>query len=80
MEQSQAERFEKQQSTVQEKYGDLLYLEHPTSRRHKRMSMQDRAAQFAPFAALTGHGAAMKETALRTELEVEWKQNENRKK
>ena len=37
-------------------YEDIIQLEHPTSARHPRMSMIDRAAQFAPFAALTGYG------------------------
>lgn len=36
-------------------YDDMLNLPHPTSRRHSRMSRSDRAAQFAPFAALSGH-------------------------
>ncbi len=35
-------------------YADIIGLPHPVSRRHKPMSMQDRAAQFAPFAALKG--------------------------
>ena len=35
-------------------YGDIIGLPHPVSRRHKPMSIQDRAAQFAPFAALKG--------------------------
>ena len=41
----------------------MLTLEHPTSQTHIRMSREKRAAQFAPFAALTGHEAAMHETA-----------------
>ena len=44
-------------------YDDMLNLPHPTSRRHSRMSRSDRAAQFAPFAALSGHGTAIAETA-----------------
>lgn len=36
-------------------YADLLELPHHKSRRHPPMSRQNRAAQFAPFAALTGH-------------------------
>lgn len=38
------------------KYDDIINLEHPTSKKHPRMSALDRAAQFAPFAALTGFG------------------------
>ncbi len=37
------------------RYDDLLNLEHPVSRKHPRMSMLNRAAQFSPFAALTGY-------------------------
>ena len=41
----------------------LFNLPNPTSKKHPRMSLSDRAAQFSPFAALTGHEAAIKETA-----------------
>ena len=40
------------------KYDDIIDLPHPTSQNHPRMSLHDRAAQFSPFAALTGHHAA----------------------
>lgn len=52
-------------------YDDIINLPHPTSEKHPRMSLHDRAAQFAPFAALTGHEAAIKETARLTEEELE---------
>lgn len=52
-------------------YGDIINLPHPESRKHKRMSMRDRAAQFSPFAALTGHDAAIKETARLTDAFVD---------
>ena len=52
-------------------YGDIINLPHPESRKHKRMSMWDRAAQFSPFAALTGHDAAIKETARLTDAFVD---------
>lgn len=48
-------------------YDDIINLPHPTSEKHPRMSMYQRAAQFAPFAALTGHDAAIVETARLTE-------------
>ncbi len=48
-------------------YSDIINLEHPTSKRHPRMSMMQRAAQFAPFAALTGHSEAIDETARKNE-------------
>ena len=44
------------------KYDDIIDREHPTSRRHPRMPRADRAAQFAPFAALTGFGDVIHET------------------
>lgn len=47
------------------KYDDIIGLEHPTSKRHPRMSMAERAAQFAPFAALTGFGDVIEKTARR---------------
>ena len=40
---------------VEQLYGDMLYLPHPVSRRHYPMARSMRAAQFAPFAALTGY-------------------------
>lgn len=44
------------------KYDDIIDLPHPEPQTHPRMPMRDRAAQFAPFAALTGHRAALAET------------------
>lgn len=52
-------------------YDDILHLPHPTSKRHPRMPIADRAAQFSPFAALTGHKAAIEETARVTERRIE---------
>lgn len=52
-------------------YEDMLYMPHPTSKTHLRMSMEKRAAQFAPFAALTGHADAVEETARITQERVE---------
>ena len=43
-------------------YDDIINLPCPTSKRHPRMPMIDRAAQFAPFAALTGYDDAITET------------------
>lgn len=59
------------------RYDDIIDLPHHVSRKHPRMPLLDRAAQFAPFAALTGHEAAIKETARLTEAEIEL--DENRK-
>ena len=52
-------------------YDDIIHLPHPTSPKHPRMSTHDRAAQFAPFAALSGHSAALVETARPTGRRVE---------
>ena len=52
-------------------YEDLLYLPHPVSRNHPQMSVRDRAAQFSPFAALTGHEAAVQEAARITQARPE---------
>ena len=53
------------------RYDDIINLPHPTSQNHPRMSLYDRAAQFSPFAGLTGHDAAIKETARLTEKRIE---------
>lgn len=49
------------------KYEDIINLPHPTSKKHPRMSRQNRAAQFSPFAALTGYDAEIREMARQTE-------------
>ena len=53
------------------KYDDIIDLPHHVSSRHPQMPLADRAAQFSPFAALTGHDAAIKETARLTDAFVE---------
>ena len=53
------------------KYDDILHLPHPTSAKHPRMPISDRAAIFSPFAALTGHAAAIQETARLTDQRIE---------
>lgn len=52
-------------------YDDMMDMPHHTSAVHPHMSVYDRAAQFAPFAALTGHDTAIRETARLTESRVE---------
>ena len=44
-------------------YSDIIDLPHHISAEHPQMKVADRAAQFAPFAALTGHNDAIEETA-----------------
>lgn len=43
-------------------YDDIINLPHPVSKKHPQMAAIDRAAQFSPFAALTGYEAALEET------------------
>lgn len=45
------------------KYDDIINLSRPVSKKRPHMSIHDRAAQFAPFAALTGHEEAIEETS-----------------
>lgn len=52
-------------------YDDIISLPHHVSKNHPQMTMASRAAQFSPFAALTGLGAAIEETARLTETKVE---------
>lgn len=54
-----------------EAYADMLALPHPEPRSRQRMPLANRAAQFAPFDALTGYGALITETARETEEEAE---------
>ena len=57
-------------------YDDIIHLPHHVSRKRKRMSLHDRAAQFAPFAALVGYDAAVEETARLTGQRIELDENE----
>lgn len=52
-------------------YDDIIHLPHHVSTTHPHMAAIDRAAQFSPFAALTGYDAAIKETARLTDQRVE---------
>lgn len=49
------------------KYDDIINMPHHVSTKHPQMSLLDRAAQFSPFAALTGHEEAIEETARLTD-------------
>ena len=57
-------------------YDDILLLPHHVSEKHPPMSRLDRAAQFSPFAALTGYEAAVKETARLTDRRIELDESE----
>lgn len=56
---------------MKNKYDDIINLPRHVSKTRPRMKMIDRAAQFSPFAALTGHDAAVKETARLTDRRIE---------
>lgn len=56
---------------MKDNYEDIIHLPHPVSRKHPQMSMENRAAQFAPFAALTGFHASIEEAARYTDNQVE---------
>ena len=56
-------------------YDDIINLPHPTSARHPRMPLSERAAQFSPFAALSGHSAVITETARWTDQRIELDEN-----
>lgn len=60
-------------------YEDIIHLPHHVSQKHPRMTTQERAAQFSPFAALTGYGDAIKETARTTEAKPELDEAEREK-
>ena len=52
-------------------YDDIIHLPHPTSHRHPRMPISDRAAQFSPFAALSGYDAVLQEAGRLTQPQKE---------
>lgn len=51
-------------------YDDIINLPHHVSKNHPRMSLYQRAAQFAPFAALSGYEDAIREAQRKMEEEV----------
>lgn len=57
-------------------YFDIISRQHPTPKKHPRMSNMNRAAQFAPFAALTGYEESIEETARLTDSRVELGEDE----
>lgn len=56
---------------MSDKYEDIINLPHHVSKRYRQMPLAERAAQFAPFAALEGHAAAVSSTAQRVRLQME---------
>jgi len=61
---------------VNGKYDDIIKLSHHISKKHPQMSMEERAAQFAPFAALVGYEDAVEETARITTKRIELNEEE----
>ena len=59
-----------------DKYAHIIDLPHHVSKVRPQMTMYHRAAQFAPFAALTGHSAAISETARLTDKKIELSESE----
>ena len=57
-------------------YRDIIHMPHHVSSTREPMSMAERAAQFSPFAALTGHDAAIRETARLTDAKIELSEDE----
>lgn len=64
--------------TITHKYDDIIDLPYPPPGlpTRPRMAIQDRAAQFAPFAALSGHGAAIQETARLTDRRIKLEEDQ----
>ena len=58
------------------KYDDIINLPNHVSKKHPRLSMEQRAAQFAPFAALTGYGDSIKETVRLNEEKFEFNEKQ----
>lgn len=61
---------------MNDRYEDIIHLRHHVSPTRPRMSMADRAAQFSPFAALTGYDDAIQETGRLTEEKIELTEDE----
>ena len=57
-------------------YADIIDLPHHVSKRHPQMPMEKRAAQFSPFAAVSGHDEAIHETSRFTEEQLELSEDE----
>lgn len=64
---------------VMDNFDDIINLPHRVSQRHPQMSMWNRAAQFAPFAALTGYEDSIKESAEENEKLFEEINNQQHK-
>lgn len=54
-----------------QKYSDIINMKHHVSNKHPQMSITDRAAQFAPYAALTGYGEEVKKCEENIQIDYE---------
>ena len=61
---------------MSEKYEGMLYLDPPVPKAHRKISIQDRAAQFMPFAALTGYEDLIRESSRITKSRIELSETE----
>ena len=61
---------------MSERYEDILYLDSSVPKAHRKMSIQDRAAQFMPFAALTGYEDLIRESSRITKSRIELSETE----
>ena len=57
-------------------YADIIDLPHHVSKKHPQMPMEKRAAQFSPFAAVSGHDEAIHETARLTDEQLDLSEDE----
>ena len=56
---------------MNEKYKEIINMPHPVSKKHVQMNIIDRAAQFAPYSALSGYEDSVEETARLTDKRIE---------
>ena len=64
-------KLEGTRNNMNNKYESIIHLSHHISSKHPKMSIQSRAAQFAPYAALTGYNDEINETARLTNPKIE---------
>lgn len=65
-------------SGTQNPYQDMIEMERPISKKRRKMTLEERAVQFAPFAALTGYEDCIEETIKRAN--EKWEKEERKEK
>ena len=68
--------MKREEFATAQKYADIIDMPHHVSEKHSQMSMWNRAAQFAPFAALTGYDNVITETAKENEISYNRKESD----